>query len=158
MTTIKKTPIIQNQNRPNTNQMVCEKYLRNFFECDIHFNVIFVRCSWLQVNASSAPILQHVLSSNQTEHMHVTPNRTNIRHSTSTTLISSAPSIVTSSPSGTSSSSLIKAILANKVTSVDGTVVGTPNITTNIIPSINPSIISATTNVNVHQQVTFELN
>lgn len=106
------------------------------------------------MNASS-PILQQVLSTNQTDHVHMTPNRTNIRQSTNCTLVSTPSSIVTSSPTGTSSSSLIKAILANKVTTVDGNVVGTPNITTNLVPSINPSIITATSNVNVHQ-VTFD--
>lgn len=105
-----------------------------------------------QVSVSSAPILQHVLSSNQTENVQITPNRTNIRQSTNSTLVSSAPSIVTST--GTSQSSLIKAILANKVTTVDGNMIGTPNITTNLVPSINPSIITATSSVNVHQ-VTF---
>lgn len=63
------------------------------------------------------------------------------------------PTIVTST-AGTTSTSLIKAMLANKVTSIDG--IGSPNIvTTNIMPaSINPSIITATSNMNV-QQVTF---
>lgn len=105
-----------------------------------------------QINASSAPILQQVLSTSQTEHIHMTPNRTNIRQSQNSIIVSSSPSIVTSSSSGTggvtTQSSLIKAILANKVTTV-----GTPNITTNLVPSINP-IITATSNMNVHQ-VTF---
>lgn len=105
-----------------------------------------------QMHVSAAPILQQVLSNQSAENiLLVSQNRPNIIQMNPTSLGGSASSITTTvTPTITSSSSLIKSLLANKV-NADGSSC-TTTVTSNIA---SPNITANTTNVNLYQVTLF---